>query len=232
MGKLLGQQSDPLELHNDFYDSQYYLSSLTSPLSANTKHQAQQRMRTFAGNSAVAISIIGGGAPEETKNADHRKTTRHKVSPGDSIALHKSRSTDVSDGVEPEKKGSKSFVRGGYGGGSEDPVVRSPVMLEFGEEAPAHAASTCGRAAQLPVPDTWDEPEVREAAASHFFKSCCFLSLRCNLAGSTLAVFFYFCERYTCVIHVIRACQNNWPAVGFPMFPVKLRPSQSLYFPR
>lgn len=130
-------------------------------------------MHTFAGKSAVALSILEGTAPEETTNAD-QGNTRHKISPGDSIGLHKSRSIGVSDGVESEKKGSKSFVRGGYGGGSEDPVVRSPVMLELGAEVPAHAASTCGRAVQLPVPDTWEEPEVREAAVSHFFSPAAF----------------------------------------------------------
>lgn len=121
-------------------------------------------MNTFAENPAFAQSILGGKhAPEEIINADHRNT-RHRVSPGDNIGLQKARSIAVCNDVGSEKKGSKSFLRGNYGG-SENPVVRSPVMLEMGAEVPAHAASTCGRAVQLPVPDAWDEPEVREAAA-------------------------------------------------------------------
>lgn len=51
-------------------------------------------------------------------------------------------------------------MRGNFGG-NEDPVTQSPVMLEFGAEVPAHAASSSGRAVQLPVPDKWDNSEAR-----------------------------------------------------------------------
>lgn len=40
-----------------------------------------------------------------------------------------------------------------------DPVVPSPVMLDFGVEMPRHAA-TCGTTAQFSIPDGWDDPEV------------------------------------------------------------------------
>ena len=132
----------------------------------NTKNQVQQRMHTFAGQPAFANSILGGSALEETLNADHSKT-RHTVSLGDSVGLRKARSTHVSDDVDSEKRTSTPFVRGNYGG-SEDAVIRSSVMLELGAEVPAHAASTCGRAVQLPIPDTWEETGVRDAVASPY----------------------------------------------------------------
>lgn len=140
------------------------VAHLTS--ACNTENQAQQRMHTFAGQPAFALSILGGNTPEETLNADHSKT-RHTASPGDSVGLQKARSNDVSDDVDSEKRSSKSFVRGSHGG-SDDAVIRSPVMLEFGAEVPPHAASTCGRAVQLPIPDTWEETEVRDAVASPY----------------------------------------------------------------
>lgn len=58
-------------------------------------------------------------------------------------------------------------------------------MLEFGAEVPAHAACSSGRAVQLPVPEKWDNPEVRvsepaDAAPCDFFCAVLLLALRCN----------------------------------------------------
>ena len=175
-----------------------------------TPNQARQRMRTFAGNSAFAQSILGGNAPEGTINADHNNA-RHKVSPGKNVGLQNAQRIDVGNDVESEKK---CF------GGSEDPVVRSPVMLEFGTEVPAHTASTCGRAVQLPVPDAWDEPEVREAAASQ--NSNLLLSvLRCHLEGRILACFSATIIYSLCA----QSCLNISPTLGSRCRPSKLGPS-------
>lgn len=46
-------------------------------------------------------------------------------------------------------------------GGNGIHVLRSPVMLEFGAELPGHAASSSGRALQFPIPNGWDDPEVK-----------------------------------------------------------------------
>lgn len=49
----------------------------------------------------------------------------------------------------------------GAGSGIEDPVVRSAVMLEFEAEAPRHAPGAYVRAVQFPIPDEWNDLEVR-----------------------------------------------------------------------
>lgn len=43
----------------------------------------------------------------------------------------------------------------------DEPVIQSAVMLRFGAEAPPLvAAGKCGRTAQFPIPDDWNDPEV------------------------------------------------------------------------
>lgn len=54
------------------------------------------------------------------------------------------------------------MVIGGQEGEKEDPVVQSAVMLRFGAELPfLVAAGKCNRTVQFPIPDDWNDPEVR-----------------------------------------------------------------------
>lgn len=44
----------------------------------------------------------------------------------------------------------------------EDPVIQSAVMLRFGAEVSSLVATgKCGRTVQFPIPDDWNDPEVR-----------------------------------------------------------------------
>lgn len=123
------------------------------------EHQARQRLHNVAQFSAASNPISSRAAEEEEGESGHsdtQSTTNGKATPETNVAT----SISSSGGGDEEKY-------------NEDPVIQSAVMLRFGAEVPSLvAAGKCGRTVQFPIPDDWNDPEVRERNRKSKIKKC------------------------------------------------------------
>lgn len=125
-------------------------------------------MRSVAEDTASSRAIIGECTQKENGVNATYDSVLNVGSSGSTVGLNDPGSIGAIRGVGGAEERSASPVDRGRGG-DENPVIRSAVMLEFGAHMPGHAASACGKTVQFPIPDEWDNPEVRMRIRSRAF---------------------------------------------------------------
>lgn len=110
--------------------------------------QARKRLHDVAQISAASNPISsreGEAGEEEIGNSDTQPTTNGKRTRETNITT-----TASGSGTDDQERE------------EEEPVIQSAVMLRFGAEVPSFvAAGKCGRTVQFPIPDDWNDSEVR-----------------------------------------------------------------------
>lgn len=107
---------------------------------------------------------------QRKRTTGKNKTTMKTAGSGSTNPDDKTGATENIIAASGRGEGSKSGLRVRARSGDDDcdgeeeeeePVIQSAVMLRFGAEVPSLAAAgKCGRTAQFPIPDDWNDPEV------------------------------------------------------------------------
>lgn len=138
------------------------------------EHQAWQRLHDVAQVSATSNPIssrAGEEGEEENGNVDKQFTTKFTTP-------------------------ASSNGGGGEENMDEDPVMQSAAMLRFGAEVPSLvAAGKCSRTVQFPIPDDWNDPEVRVRSLES--------KIQMDLCGEALK-----CRGITCTCLISYLCSN------------------------